>query len=1217
MASLKNILPDKRRTTVLLSLIFLLALFLVPYFFVFIPANADSLKRQAFLKLDRAVKNLISKSNDTRNYYLTLDSGMIWLDSNLINGAECSSNGKDRLSQQDGVYFMQYGAGGWKILFIANPDSTIRVGFMPAYELALDSFTDACLASAKEIFSSFLMIHYCQKVGVDSGSKIIYQSFSQGMEQNINLDSLVPRHEGLRSPDISDITMEGTDYKLFSYPFQLGHHRLILCGLMKTDSYNAKLHVIPLPIVYSLVICLVLFLLSLPFLKIFMMNERDRIFGFNLIIGIVFLFAMASLITIICTQLIMLKQGKIQVNENLKALSAKLDNSLSGELAIAQDELIYFDKRLLNYMDTSKTDTSSIAGTPNFLITTIPSSEDMAFQKQSRILSGHWPRYHNTDHYSWISGEGQEIVRIKYIPDDLAKVLANNDNPDTIRFVDVRKRPYFQEMAKRFRYHKANDSMLMIAPVQSWASGEFRVNLIRYSDINGLMLELMETRLYSLVNTVLPGGYGFCLFDDQGNVLIHSDSLKSLRENFLDETGRLPWILGAVRARQPMSSGSVAFYGSDYMLHIQPLKQHPLFLAVFYNNDYLEPSNLRVLTFSIFFCLLTYGLLFLIFPVLNPRDPKTCLYSPVDYFRYLIPRKEKLRFYFKGSFLLVFYMLCFSLVSIVSPAIGYDVDYTVMVFGILTPFNILYALWLLQNTGDKFKGAKTLRLVWPAIFTGVLIFVLSLITNWKLEFFSFLIMEILLCCGFAEIVRLKGKKWRAFIGGIGQFVKVISGWENKNIEERKLFSYSWFITFFIFAVSVLPPLEYSWFAYNHELRQSIKKEQLELADGLQKREYNIRAFMRANQPDFSGNDSNFNFLQYYQGIYSNFPGRIVPLKDNPDTSRLEGGHDRHSESFYLSMANAINLFYKDPSGLPPLNDSSVADNLWHWDVNQDSCEFDYSRYKWKVPPLLSDSKPPGISFKIITAIPGGLQIGIRLQFLFSGMLLVLLFAIYWLTRSITRQVYQTKIIGNAGTGLDQQYGRVDSGPWEKAMFENNAGFSVSGLLNDLKGEYTEFADANIPLAYREFAIIKKSREMKPLFESVWKTLDDQEKYLLICLANDGLLNHKNEPVIYELLDKNLLIVYDERIRLVSYSFRNFIISRNNSPEDRMLLAAMQSGASWSFMRTIVLVVVMSVFIFLFLTQQEVSAKIIALVTSLSALLPLILKFSSSSVSGNK
>ena len=101
-------------------------------------------------------------------------------------------------------------------------------------------------------------------------------------------------------------------------------------------------------------------------------------------------------------------------------------------------------------------------------------------------------------------------------------------------------------------------------------------------------------------------------------------------------------------------------------------------------------------------------------------------------------------------------------------------------------------------------------------------------------------------------------------------------------------------------------------------------------------------------------------------------------------------------------------------------------------------------------------------------------------------------------------------------------------------------------------------------------------------------------------------------MIYGLLHKKLLLIHNQRIQLISYSFRDFIISRNNTDAEKTLLRNMQSEGSWSFMRTILLVVVSSVFIFLFLTQQEVSAKIVAIATSLTALIPLFLKFGTKS-----
>ena len=157
--------------------------------------------------------------------------------------------------------------------------------------------------------------------------------------------------------------------------------------------------------------------------------------------------------------------------------------------------------------------------------------------------------------------------------------------------------------------------------------------------------------------------------------------------------------------------------------------------------------------------------------------------------------------------------------------------------------------------------------------------------------------------------------------------------------------------------------------------------------------------------------------------------------------------------------------------------------------------------------------------------------------------------------------------------MDKQYGDDDDSDWKKCMYENQAGADVKVLIHHLKKEYPDFANRTIPLVKMEAKIIQKSDESYDLFECVWQKIDDREKYQLYCLAHDGLLNHKNESVIYGLLNKNLVVIYDMRLRLVSYSFRNFILSRDYSPEENKMLHSMQSGASWIFLRTIVVVLI--------------------------------------------
>jgi hypothetical protein len=372
------------------------------------------------------------------------------------------------------------------------------------------------------------------------------------------------------------------------------------------------------------------------------------------------------------------------------------------------------------------------------------------------------------------------MVRIKYISPELAK---QKGDLNTSPFVDIHARPYYQEMAIRFKYKKDGDNTLMLAPVQSWASGEYRVNLVRFSEIKGLMLQVMVTRLYSLVNTVLPAGYGYCLFDASGQTLIHSDTLKSLRENFLDETSGLPWILGSIRRRQGMQSVSVSFYGANYTLRIQPLKQHPLFLAVFYNNDFLEPVNLRVLSFSLFSaCSITCS--FFIFLFLYRFEHRSPLYSPMDYYWRIVPSRNKFNLYFSGSFVLLGYILLFSLAACFSPGIGYNVDYTVLILGLLTPLIGLYSLWLLQRYMGRLSAGGARKYAAPILAAGAFVFVISLIGQWPLEPFSYSAMIIGIYFMLYGIVCVKGKRWIRFWAGVQRRAVIFTGWGRKTTEEK-------------------------------------------------------------------------------------------------------------------------------------------------------------------------------------------------------------------------------------------------------------------------------------------------------------------------------------------------------------------------------------------------------------------------------------------------
>ena len=184
------------------------------------------------------------------------------------------------------------------------------------------------------------------------------------------------------------------------------------------------------------------------------------------------------------------------------------------------------------------------------------------------------------------------------------------------------------------------------------------------------------------------------------------------------------------------------------------------------------------------------------------------------------------------------------------------------------------------------------------------------------------------------------------------------------------------------------------------------------------------------------------------------------------------------------------------------------------------------------------------------------------------------FDFYWpftdSIRTMARQIYLTKIIADAGPGISSRYAGKGDEFWSKCLTTEYEKTGVrmdqktaaTRFLNSLKSEYAGF-DQKTSLILFESAVVADAAKNATIFECVWKTLNDKEKYLLYCLASDGLLNYKNEPVIYGLLNKNLLVIYNQRIRIVSYSFREFIISRRLTDEEKNSFAEMQSGASWT------------------------------------------------------
>ena len=84
---------------------------------------------------------------------------------------------------------------------------------------------------------------------------------------------------------------------------------------------------------------------------------------------------------------------------------------------------------------------------------------------------------------------------------------------------------------------------------------------------------------------------------------------------------------------------------------------------------------------------------------------------------------------------------------------------------------------------------------------------------------------------------------------------------------------------------------------------------------------------------------------------------------------------------------------------------------------------------------------------------------------------------------------------------------------------------------------------------------------------------------------------------------------------MTHSFRNYLVSKTGSDEVRRLKREISEGGTWGNLRTVLLIIIFLIVVFLFIVQEDVSKRVFAIVTSIGASIPFILKLFDRNLSG--
>ena len=119
-------------------------------------------------------------------------------------------------------------------------------------------------------------------------------------------------------------------------------------------------------------------------------------------------------------------------------------------------------------------------------------------------------------------------------------------------------------------------------------------------------------------------------------------------------------------------------------------------------------------------------------------------------------------------------------------------------------------------------------------------------------------------------------------------------------------------------------------------------------------------------------------------------------------------------------------------------------------------------------------------------------------------------------------------------------------------------------------------------------VVKKISEMaEKYYQSLLETCSSEEKFVLMDLAFDKIANVKNKQVIIKLLRRGMLVYGKDSVCLMNDSFRDFLITHYSFNDKQEYKKAMDVGPSnWTGLKFAIILLIIALFVFLFLSNQE-------------------------------
>ncbi|MBM3744376.1 MAG: hypothetical protein FJW34_01090, partial [Acidobacteria bacterium] len=465
------------------------------------------------------------------------------------------------------------------------------------FEIACSGHSFAAEASLEALIAPFVREGVFGDVLLaEADSRVLFQYAPSGARIE-RLDALLegrtaepkqaPQWATLRRfGSTADVEIAGAAYKLFLQPVALAlkakpedPHTVewALCGVTRGSDFLAGSMAISYQIIAWFTFLVIAMFLGWPFLKAAFMNHRERLRISDALFMVLATPIGVCLLTLLALNTYHDHVLQVETHDQLEELAGAVNRNLVQELRDIRAQMEAFNQRL----------SSGLARQGNILA-------------DPKLFNHPADPYPYLESVWWTNQQGLQVRK-----------WAVRSQPT--QSIPVAARGYFTNL-KAGRHWRLDDREFQLEPIYSWTTGEnTAVYMMRMPDGSDYWSAAITTRLLSVMQPLLPPGYGYAIIGSDGKVLFHSDVRRNLKENFFDDLDEDDELLPAVFARAAVRFSS-HYLGRGHRLYAAPvvgIENLAWTLVVFRDSTLLRSLDLEVLALALSL-LFVYGVVFVL-----------------------------------------------------------------------------------------------------------------------------------------------------------------------------------------------------------------------------------------------------------------------------------------------------------------------------------------------------------------------------------------------------------------------------------------------------------------------------------------------------------------------------------------------------------------------------------------------------------------------------